>query len=105
MQQALSATRTVRAPFGSAACSRGASLRLPARGPVLARADSPKVVREYREDDDKIVVPDEEGSNQPQDGSLYADQVKVCMHGSNCRPLHTHQTATNLWLPRCWCSS
>lgn len=47
---------------------------------VIARA-GPKVTREYREDDDSIIVPGEENkaSTSKGNGPLYADQVQQQM--------------------------
>lgn len=59
--------------LATGAAARHSRPALPKRA-VLARADGPRVVREYREDDDKMVVPGK-------DGAMYVDaDAKVSMH-------------------------
>eukprot|EP00877_Chromochloris_zofingiensis_P007579 jgi/Chrzof1/3074/Cz12g10220.t1 len=61
---------------------RGVAFRTtPTRVVVMRSENNSKMVREYREDDDKIVVPEESSSQAPgaPQGALYADEVPPAM--------------------------
>lgn len=68
--------------------------RSSARRSLLVRAEGPKVVREYREDDGKMVVP-------KKDGALYVDgegPPRVRVRGSAGAPAASHCAPTHAGL-------
>lgn len=90
---------------------RGVAFRTtPTRVVVMRSENNSKMVREYREDDDKIVVPEESSSQAPgaPQGALYADEVPpavcaVCLMSSSRSQFMSTPQPDSVF--SCWCGT